>query len=77
MYIWLSPTPPPLHVGHLPDPLVGHHLPAEYDGTAAVQHGHVAPAVLVQVVPQHGAPQLRPENIRLDEDIKQGSPLLT
>ena len=56
MYIWLSPTPPALHVGHLPDPLVGYHLPAEYDGTAAVQHGHVAPAVPLDVVPEHGRP---------------------
>lgn len=49
-------------VGHLSDPLVGHDLAAEEDGAAAVQHRHVAPAVLVKVMPQHGTSQLRPKH---------------
>ena len=52
-------TFPVEYVGHLPDPLVGHNLAAEEDGAAAVQHRHVAPAVLVEIMPQHGTAKLR------------------
>ena len=56
----LAEAGPVEDVGHLPDPLVSHELAAEQHGAAAVQHRHVAPAVLVQVVPQHRRALLRP-----------------
>ena len=56
MFLRLAATPPVETVGHLPDPLVSHDLPAQQDRTAAVQHGHVAPAVPLDVVPEHGRP---------------------
>ena len=61
MLAGLAEAGPVEDVGDLPDPLVGHHLAAAQHGAAAVQHRHVAPAVLVQVVPQHSRALLRPD----------------
>ena len=65
MNIRVLVTFPVEYVGHLPDPLVGHNLAAEEDGAAAVQHRHVAPAVLVEIMPQHGTAQLRSKHFIL------------
>ena len=63
MNIRVLVTFPVEYVCHFPDPLVSHNLAAEQDGAATVQHCHVAPAVLVEIVPQHSASQLRSKHV--------------
>ena len=63
MNIRVLSTFPVEYVCHFPDPLVSHNLAAEEDGAATVEHGHVAPAVLVEIVPQHSASQLRSKHV--------------
>ena len=73
MNVRLLVTFPVEHVCHLPDPLVGHDLAAEEDGAAAVQHRHVAPAILVQIMPQHGTAQLRSKHFIMNQyRVRQG-----
>ena len=57
---WVFATGPAEYVSGAANPLVSHDLPAEEDGTAAVQHGQVAGAVPPDVVPQHGRPGAGP-----------------